>query len=169
MRAILLRSGFRFGDILVALSVVALILIGAFQDVRIVRQLRPSLEGPNSTTDVYLAHLGAAPTATIMRSLQSSRDGALVFSGWFDEPTFVATYYGLGVLTLPRQLGEVGCALSGRPPNVLVPSDPNVPVAGRLCYIVGCGSGATLITPDLALNTSSIVKPYDSWQSLCQP
>ena len=76
MRAILLRSGFRFGDILVALSVVALILIGAFQDVRIVRQLRPSLEGPNSTTDVYLAHLGAAPTATIMRSLQRKTSGS---------------------------------------------------------------------------------------------
>lgn len=173
MAGILLRPrDWSAGQIVVAIAVVALIATGAAVEIADARRLVPCPEGRLSTTDIYLAQLGVpGPSATIERALSSLGPGALMFTGYGDQDTFVKTYYALSYLTLPRQLGEVGCGLSGRPPVVAVMPAADGASGGMLaatvCYVTPCGSEATFITPDLAVNTEPRSIREVTWQSFC--
>ena len=153
------------------LLLVALFGIGGFTVSRTVKRRPAMMEGPFSTTEIFLAHL-ATPgiSEKVIRALREiPTRGSILFLGYGPEPTFYQTYYSLSYLSLPRQLGTVGCGISGNPPSwVRPPADDSgvVRLGGIICYMIPCNP-AREITPELLLTFRE--EPVDpaSWPTFC--
>ena len=88
-----------------------LVVVGLLGGYRAFRQQALGAPGAWETTDAWLASADVAyPSATLRASLvQPPDEGAVLFVGSADDPTFPLTYYVISYLGWPRLVGALQC------------------------------------------------------------